>query len=457
MGARPVSRPVHRVRAHRKGPPVRHPASLQFLIAATLIVLTSSTAFAQTPALDWVHQYGGYYEDVGRSLALDASGNILLSGSFAGAADFGDGTPVYSQLSSPDGYVAKYNSVGGLIWARGFGGSGVDYSLAAAVDDSGNAVVTGSFYYTADFGNGPLTSAGAADIFVAKYSAAGVPMWSRRFGSASDDTGYGIAVDGAGSVIVTGHLPGTVNFGGGSLTSAGGTGAFVAKFDRNGVHQWSKAFGSSASMEAPGLAMGAGGDLALTGYFYDPVSFGGDTLLSAGESDIFVARFTADGTQQWTTSTGGWSCDAGQAVAITPGGAVLATGAFKYDVSIGGNPFTSMGGSQDIFLARYSKSTGAAGGGPSGSGLALAAYPNPASEGTTIRFEVPRRGRVRLGVYDVQGHCLSTLVDGECPAGSQVVRWGRTDDRGHRARPGVYFVRLCQDAEVTSRRLAIVR
>jgi hypothetical protein len=116
------------------------------------------------------------------------------------------------------------------LWSRRFGGTSFDQGLGVAVDGSGNVLVTGVFEGTVDFGGGPLTSAGIIDIFVAKYSGTdGSHVWSRRFGSTIFDEGLGVAVDGSGNVLVTGVFEGTVDFGGGPLTSAGGNDIFLLR------------------------------------------------------------------------------------------------------------------------------------------------------------------------------------------------------------------------------------
>ena len=120
----------------------------------------------------------------------------------------------------------------------------IDIGNGVAVDGSGNVLVTGIFSGTVNFGGGNLVSAGDFDIFVAKYNASGVHQWSRRFGSAERSTsGTDVAVDGSGNVFVTGYFSGTVDFGGGNLVSAGRSDIFLAKYNANGVHQWSKRFG----------------------------------------------------------------------------------------------------------------------------------------------------------------------------------------------------------------------
>jgi len=79
----------------------------------------------------------------------------------------------------------------------------------------------------ANFGLGPLYSAfGSADVFVAKYTGGGTPLWAESLGGADTDEGDGVAVDGHG-VVVTGRFGSTVDFGGGAISSAGGTDLFV--------------------------------------------------------------------------------------------------------------------------------------------------------------------------------------------------------------------------------------
>jgi hypothetical protein len=110
------------------------------------------------------------------------------------------------------------------LWSKGFGGSSLSDSVivnGVAADANGNVVITGQFSGRADLGGAVLTSAGGSDVFIAKFSSSGALLWSKRFGATSTDTGYGIGVDTSGNVLVIGIFQGTVDFGGGSLISAG--------------------------------------------------------------------------------------------------------------------------------------------------------------------------------------------------------------------------------------------
>lgn len=84
-------------------------------------------------------------------------------------------------------------------------------------------------------------------------------------------------------------------------------------------------------------------------------------------------------------------------------------------------------------------------------------FPNPFRAGTTVAYVVPREVRVRLGVYDVAGRAVATLVDERRPPGSHAARWdGRAAD-GRRVASGIYFVRLVAGDEAAVRPLVVLR
>jgi hypothetical protein len=92
--------------------------------------------------------------------------------------------------------------------------------------------------------------------------------------------------------MITGNFLGSVDFGGGPFLSAGGMDIFLAKFDGNGTHLWSQRFGHFNDQSGQSVAFDASWNVITTGYFQGIVDFGGDTLTSAGSSDIFLAKFS---------------------------------------------------------------------------------------------------------------------------------------------------------------------
>ena len=93
------------------------------------------------------------------------------------------------------------------------------------------------------------------------------------------------------------------------------------------------------------------------------------------------------------------------------------------------------------------------------SGYALSQnYPNPFNPQTTIRYDLPVAGAVRLSVYNVLGQMVRTLVDGQRPAGTYSVVWDGKDGSGRDVASGVYLVRLEVEGEVVpSRRMVLLR
>ena len=296
----------------------------------------------------WSKRFGSAGADAGWALAVDPSGHVVLAGKFAGTVDFGGGPLVSAGLANA--FVAKYDSNGLHVWSRRLGGSNNETAYGVVVDASGSIIVTGEFDGTADFGGGPLVSAGWRDIFVVKYAADGSHQWSRRFGNSSADTGLAVAVDATGNVFVAGEFQLAVDFGGGSLV-AQGMDVFLAKYAADGAHQWSQRFGDAVS-SCLGMVADASGGVVITGFFSESAEFGGGTLTSAGDVDIFLAKFDGNGTHQWSRSFGGASYETGWSVAIDAVGNVFLTGDFTGTVDFGGGALTSAG-LTDIFVAKY--------------------------------------------------------------------------------------------------------
>ena len=237
----------------------------------------------------WSKRFGDANGQFGESVTVDGSGNVFLTGAFLGSVDFGGG-PLTS-AGQADIFLAKFDPAGNHLWSKRFGDATDQFPRSVAVDGSGNAFLTGYFTGSVDFGGGPLTSAGLEDIFLAKFDPAGTHLWSKRFGDANSQIGQGVAVDGLGNVFLTGYFSGSVDFGGGPLTSAVGYDIFLAKFDAAGTHLWSKRFGDATGQFGLSVAVDGSGNVFLTGRFLGSADFGGGPLTSAGGYDIFLAKF----------------------------------------------------------------------------------------------------------------------------------------------------------------------
>jgi hypothetical protein len=238
---------------------------------------------------------------------------------------------------------------GAPLWAHNYGDGDEQAGTSVAVDPQGGIYVAGSFAGTIDFGSQPLTSAGNHDVFIAKLDPTdGHRLWSRRIGDTAEQNGAGIAFA-AGSIAVTGSFGGTIDFGKGGLTSAGGTDIFVAKLDANGAALWSRSFGSVDNDVGLGVAMDAAGDVVVTGSFHGSVDFGGGAFHAPGAAPaIVVAKLDAtDGHTLWARTMGtdtGNGAGNGIALAVASDGSILLGGVSFGTIDFGGGPIPNASG-----------------------------------------------------------------------------------------------------------------
>ncbi|MEP7122182.1 MAG: SBBP repeat-containing protein [Byssovorax sp.] len=243
----------------------------------------------------WSKRFGGTTaadDGAGQSVAVDSARAVLLTGSFAGSVDFGGG--LAPSAGGRDIFVVKLDANGAYQWSKSFGDGEDQLGASIAVDSMRSVLVTGDFNGDFSFGGAPptlLKSGGNGDIFVAKLDLNGAHQWSKSFGDAADQAGKGVAVDSADDVLLTGSFSGFVDFGGGQLPSAGNGDIFLAKFDGKGGHQWSKRFGDADYQSGASIAVDSAGNVLLTGVIAGTVEFGGGPVVSAGERDVFVAKF----------------------------------------------------------------------------------------------------------------------------------------------------------------------
>ncbi|MEE9423975.1 MAG: SBBP repeat-containing protein [Methylococcales bacterium] len=276
------------------------------------------TSYSADGDLVWVKRAGGADSDEGAGIAMDSSGNAYITGDFSGIATFGSGdageTMLTSDNNSNDLFIAKYTTSGDLVWAKRAGGTDLDSGNGIAVDDSGNAYITGIFSDTATFGLGAtdetmLSSDGFRDIFAAKYTADGELVWAKRAGGTGFDEGNDIAVDDMGIAYVTGSFSDAATFGSGeanetTLTSDGSRDIFVAKYAADGDLVSVKRVGGTNVDSGNGIAVDDSDNVYVTGIFNVSAIFGlgeaNQTTLTSddslenisGSGDIFVAKFS---------------------------------------------------------------------------------------------------------------------------------------------------------------------
>ncbi len=238
-------------------------------------------------------------------------------------------------------------------WANSNGGSGnIDRNIIITRDNSGNILMTGEFEGTKLFGTFSLTATGSRDVFVAKYDATGSCLWAVKGGGfLSDNDGVGIATDNNGNVYVSGNFSNNITFVPYSVNQiTNSSNSFIAKFDPSGNCQFLKAIYSNGAVVMRSLQCN-GTDVLITGAYADSTYFDAIGVTSAS-SEIFLAKFDAQGNFLWVKTAGGPDEDSSVDLAIGANGNIYLAGFFKLTATFGTNNVTSYG-NHDIFVAGF--------------------------------------------------------------------------------------------------------
>lgn len=302
---------------------------------------------------------GGTGFDRPRDIDIDGAGNAYIAG-WTDSRDFPVTANAHDALCGSDGtcnggkfdvFVARLNAQGnGLDYSSYLGGSGGDLAASIAVDNVGNAYVTGHTS-SADFptvraydttcGTDGTCDGGESDAFIARFntnkSGDASLVYSTYLGGIRRDQGLGIGTDNRGNAYVSGltdsrDFP-TLNP---LQTEHGGSGtdAFVAKLDTRASGAASLIYstylgGSGFDRGAFGVAIDGAGHAYVTGYT-DSIDFPTANPLQpalAGRTDAFVAKLSPDGSRLiYSTYLGGSELERGFAIAIDSSGSAYVVG-----------------------------------------------------------------------------------------------------------------------------------
>ncbi|MFY0575384.1 SBBP repeat-containing protein [Cystobacter fuscus] len=256
----------------------------------------------------WLRQYGTTGEDAATGIAASCEGVYSIgytNGIFDGK------TP----LGGTDSILLKHDLSGKKLWSRQFGGSGADYAVGVASFDLNGRCVD-PVLYVAGYTSGSVgggTSLGKSDIFLVKYNKSGLSIWTRQFGTASQDTATAVATDNSGNVYVVGYTQGAFA----TPTSAGGQDFFLVKFDATGKELWRRQLGTDKNEQARGVACDANGNVYVGGHTFGNldgnINVAGNTITS----DMFLTKYDSTGLKLWTKQLGTTTSEVVQGLATS--------------------------------------------------------------------------------------------------------------------------------------------
>jgi len=381
-------------------------------ILFTLCLLFENLSFSQTGNFNWVNKAGGILLDASRSVTTDSENNICITGEFEQAAIF-DTINLTSQ--NFDLFVAKYNESGELIWVQQATSSNDLFSRTIATDSKNNVYIAGNFLDSLFIGDTIATSTiNIKTAFLAKYNSNGQFLWVRTAFSNSFATAYSIAVNANDEIYVDGMFEDSLTFSNnitlynlpfvhsvfvakfddlgnligarkiagldcvhssfiyvdnynnyyinglvfdnaniGNITIYNTNGLnFIAKYDNNDNFVWVKqmqgTFINSISTDNDT-------NIYLSGTFYGLATIGNQNIVSNGNSDMFIAKYTPSGNFVWAKQAGSHNDDDCLTMCKAINNEFYIGGTFNGTAFFDNDSVVSVGGN-DMFIAKFDSS-----------------------------------------------------------------------------------------------------
>jgi len=416
----------------------------------------------------WVAIYNGVANssDEARSIAIDGSGNIYVTGQS------------FSDSSEYDYATVKYNSAGEQLWIARFNGPGNsdDYAFSISVDRSNNVYVTGS----------STTSGGFSDYATIKYNSTGVQQWISFYNGPGNlaDESTSIKLDNSDNIYITGYS-----------TDSGGVpnqDYTTIKYNSSGIEQWVARYNGpgNSSDFANSIDVDSLGNVFITG----------ESIGIGTGNDYCTIKYNSAGVQQWTRRYNGSEPaalnDYAHSLIVDNSGYVYVTGQSDLGVGSGSRNFVTLKYNSDgdsIWVARYTRYgqdaavsirldrygnafvTGRSPGNatetdfvtikysqPTGINQIstelpeqfslLQNYPNPFNPSTNIQFEISKTAHAKLYVFDALGRIVANLVDKQLQPGIYEAQFN-----GSNLTSGVYFYKLETETFSETKKLLLLK
>jgi hypothetical protein len=395
---------------------------------------------------------GGSDVDWGKGIAVDDLGYVYVGGQTQ-SSDFPTVNPYQTFQGIRDATVTKFCTTGdSLIYSTYLGGSAIEGTWDMALGDDGTVYITGETQ-SVDYPtvNAYQTDQGNQDVFLTRLNATGDDViYSTYLGGGMMDVGTDVAVDEAGNAYVTGwtqsfDFPIVNQF----QTNMNYDDVFVTKFNATGeTVVYSTYLGGNSYEIGWDIDVDAGGHAYVTGWTLstdfptqDPYQTDQDT------TDAFLVKLDPAGnTLDFGTYLGGDGWDEAWGLALDASGNAYVAGRTQSTDFPTQNPYQYYQEGTDAFVAVISQAAVSVNDDVSSSPERFALYqnvPNPFNPTTWIRYEVPSGGGVvSITIYDVEGRLVRTLISGSHTAGPKTLAWDGKDDRGKNVVSGVYFYRM---------------
>ncbi|MES2628307.1 MAG: SBBP repeat-containing protein [Bacteroidota bacterium] len=324
----------------------------------------------------WAKQIGGEGIESGNTIALDATGNVYIAGTFSGPTDFDPSATSAFMLTSAPGvstFVAKYSNTGDFLWAE-MQGAGAEQNTALAVDGAGNVYVSGfSQSAQVDYDPSPtatsiLTNQGGQDVFLSSFDKDGKFRWAKGLGGPGTENSNNLTVSDNGLIFLLWSFksdsidadpdPVKTAF----LKSGGKANVLFSIFNAQGVFQKGAGFSAKTDAFGSSLVINHQNDVLMTGSFsgdsvdFDPYESGTNLYSTGTDPSLFMLKMSQNGVLKWVKAFE-QTFSYANSIAVDRNDNIYVGGAFQgqMDFDPSANPAVRTSkGLSDFFVAKYS-------------------------------------------------------------------------------------------------------
>jgi len=296
-----------------------------------------------------------------RCMAIDNSGNCYIGGMFETDSIKFSPSVILEKRGDrgADIFLAKYDANGTLLWAKKFGGNAWDKATGISIDNSGNIILSGSFWSTTiAFDSFILNNTGGVNTFVVKLNSSGTVLWAKCSSGNLGNDATTVALDNSNNIYLGGNFTSSIiSFDSQTLNNTGAWDVFLTKYDSNGNAIWARSASGNKTDELCDIKTDGSGNIYLTGRFISTsLGFGGlPPLTNNGGGyfyDAFLAKYDMNGNAVWSKSFGGDKEENGLSLTLDNSGNLLLCGLFESNSVNFDTHIVSKTGTRNTFIAQ---------------------------------------------------------------------------------------------------------
>ena len=286
------------------------------------------------------------------SISADLSGSIYTCGNFKGEINTGEQTLISSK--SKNAFIIKMDNKGDFVWSKQINGKFSNNKLFLINDSEDNLIFAGSFTGILNIDNTTYKSKYFTDILIVKFNDKSELITSKVFEGNENDLINDIAINKKNEIFLTGSFEKELTVSDNFLKSQGRKDAFLIKLNNNLQVIFSKQIGGIYDDYGQNISIDSKDNILLAGSFSDEIQLGKEHyLISNGNLDVFLIKFDKTNKIIWAESFGGFANDYQSSIAINASNNIYLVGTFRGEIHKKESRINSSNFSSDIFLAKY--------------------------------------------------------------------------------------------------------